>query len=52
VSSIGIDAVVVLVGGIARAEASAVRAAVQLMGKKVFIATTDVCGADQFDTMT
>jgi hypothetical protein len=49
---IDIDAVVLFVGGIARAEASAIRAAAHRMGKKVLIAATDICGANQFVTMT
>jgi Sec1 family len=43
-----IDAVVLFVGGIARAEASAIRAAAAKMGKKILIATTDVFGSTQF----
>jgi hypothetical protein len=50
--NIDLDAVVVFVGGIARAEASAIRAAAKQLDKKVLIATTDVCGANQFVTMT
>lgn len=47
-----IEAVVLFVGGVARAEASAVRAAAAKAGKKVLIATTDVMGPDQFSTMS
>jgi Sec1 family len=47
-----IDAVVLFVGGVSRAEASAVRVAAAKSGRKVLIAATDVCGANQFVTMT
>lgn len=47
-----IDAVVVFVGGVLRAEASAIRLMARLAGRNVLIAATDVCGADQFVTMT
>lgn len=53
----GIDAVIVFVGGIARAEASAVRRAAQAKGVRALIATTAVMSPDDFvmsltDTMT
>lgn len=44
----GFDAVVVFVGGVARAEASAVRLAAQKAGVRVLIATTAVVSPDGF----
>lgn len=47
-----VDSVVLFIGGVSRAEASAVRAAGAKAGKRILIATTDLCGANQFVTMT
>lgn len=44
----GVDAVVLFVGGIARAEASAVRMAALCAGIRTVIATTSVTGPDEF----
>ncbi|KAI0560599.1 vacuolar protein sorting protein [Gracilaria domingensis] len=44
----GIDAVIVFVGGITRAEATAVRMASKVSGMKALIATTAVMGPDEF----
>lgn len=44
----GFDAVIVFVGGVARAEATAVRMAARACGMKALIATTAVMGPDEF----
>lgn len=49
--SSGIDAVVLFIGGIARAEASAIRVMASKLGKSVIIAATEILSGDEFVLM-